>query len=269
MASTQPGGAARGEGINWIGLWTLYRREVRRFLAVAAQTVAGPVVTTLLFLAVFAVVMTRRGPPQPVGGVPYLEFLAAGLVVMTMAQNAFANTASSLLIAKIQGNIADLLVAPLAPAELVAGFALGGITRGLLVGAVVAIAMWPFVPFGLAHPGFALFHALAACLLLALLGILGGLWGQKMDHLGAMTSFVVTPLTFLSGTFYAVADLPPLFQAVAHANPFFYMIDGFRYGLTGHADGSLAAGLAAMTGTNLLLALACWRGVATGWRLTS
>jgi ABC-2 type transport system permease protein len=122
--------------------------------------------------------------------------------------------------------------------------------------------MWPFVPVGIARPAFV--HALAACLLLGLLGILGGLWAQKMDHLGAVTSFVVTPLTFLSGTFYSVADLPPRFQAVAHANLFFYMIDGFRYGITGHADGSLAAGLAVMAGANLLLALVSWRLVAAG-----
>ncbi|MCB4824218.1 MULTISPECIES: ABC transporter permease [Roseicella] len=269
MAAPQPKGPITAEGINWIGLWTLYRREVRRFLAVAAQTVAGPVVTTLLFLAVFAVVMSRRGPPQPIGDVSYLEFLAAGLVVMTMAQNAFANTSSSLLIAKVQGNIVDLLVAPLSPMELVAGFALGAVTRGLLVGAAVALAMGPFVSFRVAHPGFVVFHALAACLLLGLLGILGGLWAQKMDHLGAVTSFVVTPLTFLSGTFYSVADLPPSFQAVAHANPFFYMIDGFRYGITGHADGSLAVGLAVMAGANLLLAVVSWRLMTAGWRLTA
>lgn len=252
-----------------VRIWTLYRREVRRFLAVAAQTVAGPAVTTLLFLAVFAVVMTRRGQPQAVGSVPYLTFLAPGLIMMAMAQNAFANSSSSLLIAKIQGNITDFLMAPLSPGEFVAGFALSAVTRGLLVGAAVAVAMWPFVPLGLAHPAFALFHTLAACLLLALVGILGGLWAQKMDQLGAVTSFVVMPLTFLSGTFYSAADLPPLFQAAVHLNPFFYMIDGFRYGITGHADGSLAAGLAVMVGTNLLLAVACHRFVATGWRLQS
>ncbi len=254
---------------NWIGLWTLYRREVRRFLAVSAQTVAGPAVTTLLFLVVFSVVMTRRGQPEAVGGVPYLAFLAPGLVVMAMAQNAFANSSSSILIGKVQGNISDFLMAPLSPSEFVAGFALGAVTRGLLVGAVVGLVMWPFVPFGLAHPAFIAFHVLAACLLLGLLGILGGLWAQKMDHLGAMTSFVVTPLTFLSGTFYSIADLPNAFQAMVHLNPFFYMIDGFRFGITGHADGPLGVGLAVMTGANILLAVACHRLVAAGWRLKS
>ncbi len=261
-----PGSSGTGRA-NWIGLWTLYRREVRRFLAVAAQTVLGPVVTTLLFLVVFAVVMAGRGQPQMVGGVPYLAFLAPGLVVMAMAQNAFANSSSSLLIAKVQGNIADLLMAPLSPAEFVAGFALGAVTRGLLVGGAVALAMWPFVPLGFAHPAFVAFHALAACLLLALLGILTGLWARKMDHLGAVTSFVVTPLTFLSGTFYSTTDLPAAFQAIIHLNPFFYMIDGFRFGVTGHADGSPAIGLAVLSGANLLLAVACHRLVAAGWRL--
>ena len=236
-------------------------------MTVAAQTVAGPAVTTLLFLCVFAVVMTRRGQPQAVGGVPYLAFLAPGLVIMTMAQNAFANSASSLLVAKVQGNIADFLVAPLSPAEFVAGFALGGVTRGLVVGAVVTFAMWPFVPFGLFSPAFIVFHALAASLLLALLGILGGLWAQKMDHLGAVTSFIVTPLTFLSGTFYSVTDLPEPFRVAAYLNPFFYMIDGFRYGVTGYADGCPITGVAVMIGANLLLAGVCYRAVATGWRL--
>lgn len=257
------------EHINWIGLWTLYCREVRRFLAVAAQTVTGPVVTTLLFLAVFAVVMTRREQPEVAGAVPYLAFLAPGLVMMTMAQNAFANSSSSLLIAKIQGNISDFLLAPLSPAEFVAGFALGAVTRGLVVGAVVALAMWPFVPFGLSSAAFIVFHALAACLLLGLLGVLAGLWSGKMDHLGAVTNFIVTPLSFLSGTFYSVADLPEPFRVVAHLNPFFYMIDGFRYGVTGYADASLSIGLAVMIGANLLLAAACYRAVATGWRLKS
>jgi ABC-2 type transport system permease protein len=253
--------------INWIGLWTLYKREVLRFLKVAAQTVTGPVVTTLLFLAVFSVALGRRAPPAE--SVSYLHFLAPGLIMMTMAQNAFANTSSSILIAKVQGNISDFLMAPLSPGELVCGFTLGGVTRGLLVGLEVALAMWPFMPFGLAHPGFALFHAVAATMLLALLGVLGGLWSQKMDHLAAITNFVVAPLTFLSGTFYSVADLPEVFRVAALVNPFFYMIDGFRYGIMGHADGALTAGVVVMSLANVALALASYAIVASGWRLKS
>lgn len=258
---TQIGSAA----VNWIGLWTLYLREVRRFLSVAAQTVTGPVITTMLFLVVFSVALGRRAPPNE--SLSYAAFLAPGLIMMTMAQNAFANTSSSLLIAKVQGNIGDFLMAPLSPGELVCGFALGGVTRGLLVGVVVALAMLPFAPLGLAHPGYVLFHAIAASLLLALLGILGGLWAQKMDHLAAVTNFVVTPLTFLSGTFYSVEDLEAPFQTAAHLNPFFYMIDGFRYGMIGDNESSLTAGLVVLSVTNFVLAVACHRLIASGWRL--
>jgi len=227
------------------------------------------VVADLLFLPIFAVVMVRHGRPESNGEMPYLAVLAPGLTMMAMAQNAFANSSSSLLIAKVQGNIADLLVAPLSPGEFVAGFALGAMTRGLVVGAVVALAMSPFVPFDLVHPSFVVFHALAATLLLALLGFVGGLWAQKMDRLGVMTSFVITPLTFLSGTFYSVADLPDPFRLAASLNPFFYMIDGFRYGVTGHADGDPTIGLAVMGGANLVLAVVCYSAAGNGWRLKS
>jgi ABC-2 type transport system permease protein len=254
-------------GANWTGLWTLYCREVRRFLKVAAQTVTGPVVAVLLILAVFAVASGSGRQATVADPLPYLAFLVPGLIVMAMAQNAFANTSSSLLIAKVQGSIADYLMAPLSPAELVAGFALGGVTRGLLVGVAVGAAVWPFVPFGVAHVEFALFHAVAGSLLLSLLGILGGLWAVKMDHLAAVTNFLVIPLTFLSGTFYSIAELPAPLRVAAGLNPFFHVIDGFRYGLTGHADGSPAIGLAAVCVADVLLALACHRLVAAGWRL--
>lgn len=265
MTAVSCAGWADPRSVNWIGLWTLYLREVQRFLKVSAQTVAGPVVTTMLLLLVFAVALGRRTPV--VEQVSYVEFLAPGLIMMTTMQNAFANTSSSLLIAKLQGNITDFLMAPLSPGELTWGFALSGVTRGLVVGVTVGLAMWPFAPLGVVYPAFAVLHALAASLLLALFGILAGLWAQKMDQLAAVTSFVVTPLTFLSGTFYSVADLPDPYQTIACLNPFFYMIDGFRYGMTGRADGSLAAGLSVMAGANLVLALACHRLFAAGWRL--
>ncbi|MBI1774450.1 MAG: ABC transporter permease [Proteobacteria bacterium] len=252
-------------GVNWIGLRTLSEREVRRFLKVAAQTVIGPVVTTLLFLVVFSVALGRRAAPAD--GIAYLEFLAPGLIMMTMAQNAFANTSSSLLIAKVQGTIGDLLMAPLSAGELVCGFALGGVTRGLLVGIVVGLATWPFVRFGFTHPGYLMFHALAASLLLALLGILAGLWSQKMDQLAAVTNFVIAPLTFLSGTFYSIGDLPSAFRAVAYLDPFFYMVDGFRYGIAGHADGPLAIGLMVMIVANIALAGASRHLIMIGWQL--
>ena len=148
--------------------------------------------------------------------------------MMTMAQNAFANTSSSILIAKMQGNIADFLMAPLSPGKLTWGFVLGGLTRGVVVGTALGLVMWPFVLIRVVAPGFLLFHTVSACLLLALLGILGGLCAQKMDHVAAVTNCVVVPLTFLSGTFYSAADLPEPARTLVHWNPFFYMIDGFR-----------------------------------------
>ena len=251
--------------VNWLGLWTLYVKEVRRFWNVATQTVAAPVVTTLLFLAVFSLAL--GGGSQAVAGVPYAQFLAPGLVVMAMTQNAFANTSSSLVIAKVQGSIVDLLMPPLSPAEQAAALALGGLTRGLVVGTAVTLGMLPFVEMRFHSPGFILFHAVGASLMLSLIGLLGGLWSEKFDHLAAVTNFIVTPLAFLSGTFYSTERLPEPWLTVAHLNPFFYMIDGFRYGFTGHADGSLAAGLAVMLVANVALALAAHRLLTLGYKL--
>jgi ABC-2 type transport system permease protein len=241
--------------VNWLGLWTLYLREVRRFLKVAMQTVIAPVVTTLLFLAIF--LLAFAGQRGAVAGVPFVQFLAPGLIMMAMIQNAFANTTSSLMIAKIQGSMSDLLMPPLSPAELVWGFALGGVTRGLICGVTVAIAMIITVHASIADWRLVLFHGVAASLLLSVLGILAALWAEKYDHIAAVTNFLVMPLSFLSGTFYSIDRLPAALRFVADFNPFFYMIDGFRAGFIAHADGSLAIGIVMMIAINgILLALA-------------
>lgn len=253
--------------VNWLGLWTLYAREVHRFLKIVGQTVLAPVVTTLLFLAIFALALGKA--VETVGGVPFLVFLAPGLTMMAMAQNAFANTASSLIIQKIQGNIVDLLMAPLSPGELAFGFVAAGVTRGLLVGAAVAAAIWLFVPLRLHDGAAVLFYAVSASLLLSLLGLLAGIWGDKFDHIAFVTNFVVTPLAFLSGTFYSIERLPGVWHLVASVNPFFFMIDGLRYGFTGHADGSLALGAAVLTVLNLALWALCHTLLARGWKLKS
>ena len=193
--------------INWLGLWTLYVKEVRRFAKVATQTVIAPVVTTLLFLAIFALAL--GGATREVGGVPFAQFLAPGLVMMAMVQNAFANTSSSLLISKIQGNIVDVVMPPLSAGELTLAFTAGGVTRGLAVGLAVALAMAVFVPMEVQHPFFVLFHAFAASLMLSLVGLLAGIWAEKFDQMAAITNFVITPFAFLSGTFYSVERLPP------------------------------------------------------------
>lgn len=251
--------------VNWLGLWTLYVREVRRFIKVYTQTIAAPVVTTLLFLAIF--LLALGGQTRTVGGIPYTVFLAPGLIMMAMVQNAFANTSSSLMIAKIQGNIVDVLMPPLSPGELVWGFALGGVTRGLVVGVVVAAVIEVFVPLHVYDFGLAVFHAVAASLCLSVLGIIGAIWADKFDHIAAVTNFIVTPLSFLSGTFYSIDVLPGAWRDIALANPFFYMIDGFRYGLTGHADSSLVLGVAVMIVTNAFLMVLCHAMFKRGYKL--
>jgi ABC-2 type transport system permease protein len=251
--------------LNLIGLWTLYLKEVRRFLKVPGQTLAAPVITTLMFLLIFSLALGRSG--RMVGDVPFLEFLAPGLIMMTIIQNAFANTSASILIGKIQGNIVDVLMPPLRPGELMFGLVAGGVTRGLLVAVVVTLAMVPFVALVPAHPALILYYALAGSLMLALVGLLGGIWAEKFDQMAAVTNFLITPLSFLSGTFYSIAQLPEPFRALAHGNPFFYLIDGIRFGFTGHADGSVPVGMAAVALVDLGLWLLAQRLLARGWRL--
>ncbi|MEQ9609647.1 MAG: ABC transporter permease [Kiloniellaceae bacterium] len=251
--------------VNWRGLWTLYMKEVRRFLNVYTQTLLAPMVTTLLFLAIFTLALGGGG--REVGGVAFATFLAPGLIMMAMVQNAFANTSSSLVIAKVQGNIVDILMPPLSPLELTLGIAGGGATRGVMVGLAVGLGMCFFVPITIHNPLFILYHGVMASLMLALLGMIGGIWSEKFDHIAAVTNFVITPFSFLSGTFYSIERLPQTWQIVAHFNPFFYMIDGFRYGFIGHADGNLVLGVAVMAGFNLFLWAVTYRMFATGYRL--
>jgi ABC-2 type transport system permease protein len=251
--------------VNWRGLWTLYVKEVRRFLNVFTQTVLAPMVTSLLFLAIFTLALGRGG--MMFGEVPYAVFLAPGLVIMQMMQNAFANTSSSILISKVQGNIVDVLMPPLSPGELTLGFALGGVTRGLIVGLAAGVAMSFFVPLQLPAVWAIVYFGFNASLMLALLGMLGGIWSIKFDHIAAITNFVILPLSFLSGTFYSVERLPEGWAFVAHLNPFFYLIDGFRYGFLGHHDSDLVVGAVSVLAVNLVLGFVVHRMLATGYKL--
>ena len=252
-------------GVNWEGLKTLYLREVRRFWKVGMQTVAAPVVTTLLYMMIFVVAM--QGVRPPIHGVPFGEFVAPGLVMMAILNNAFANTSSSLIQAKIMGTASDFLTPPLSPFELLVGFALGAATRGIVVGIVTAACVWPFSKFGFDQAWAILFYGVFASLLMGLVGIIAGLWSEKFDQLAAVQNFVVMPMTFLSGTFYLVDALPEPFRTASHFNPFFYLIDGFRFGFIGHAEGNLGVGAAMTVGLTAVLALVAWRLFATGWRL--
>jgi len=251
--------------VNWRGLWTLYRKEVKRFLNVYLQTLAAPMVTALLFFMIFNLALGRA--VETAGGVPYPQFLAPGLIMMTLVQNAFANTSSSILIAKVQGNIVDVLMPPLSAAELTAGFALGGVTRGLLVGLAVLVGLLPFVSVRIHDPAAILYFGFMAALMLSLLGMIGGIWAEKFDHVAAVQNFIVTPLSFLSGTFYSIERLPADWHFAAFVNPFFYMIDGLRYGFIGHADGDVATGAIVVLLADLALLAWAHRMVATGYKL--
>jgi len=252
-------------GVNWEGLKTLYLKEVRRFWKVGMQTIASPVVTVLLYMMVF--VVATRGARPGAAGVPFPQFVAPGLIMMSILNNAFANSSSSLIQAKIMGTAPDFLTPPLSAFELCAGFALGAATRGILVGVVTAVAAWPFSRFGAYDVLAILYFGAMASLLMGLLGVLTGLWAEKFDHLATVTNFVVMPLTFISGTFYSTRALPEPFRSITHFNPVFYLIDGFRYGFIGHADGNLLIGALYTAALTVILAVWCWGIFRSGWRL--
>jgi ABC-2 type transport system permease protein len=253
--------------VNWPGLATLYMKEVRRFFKVQLQTIWAPAITTLLFLAIFTVALGRGG--LTVLGVAFNDFLAPGLIVMAMIQNSFQNTASTLLIGKIQGTIVDVLMPPLSSGELMLSFVAGAVTRAWLVGLAVWAAMlaWPGVSVGIEHPLAVLYYGTMGAVLLALLGIVTGLWADKFDHAAAITNFVVQPLSLLSGTFYTIDRLAEPWRAASHANPFFYIIDGFRFGFIGVHDAAPATGALVLLGLNFVLWFACYGLLRRGWRI--
>lgn len=254
-------------GVNWTGTWTLYVKEVRRFWKVGMQTLIAPVITTLLYLMVFAVAM--GGVRPPVHGVPFVLFIGPGLTMMAILNAAFANSSSSLMQAKMMGLTMDFITPPLSPTEQVVAFAAGAATRGIFVGLVSAISVYLFAHYTVAHWWAVLYFGIGASLMMGLIGMLTGLWAEKFDHLAAVTTFIVMPMSFLSGTFYTVDRLPEPFRSFSHYNPFFYMISGFRYGFIDHADSSILTGVVIIAALNLALAAACWTLFQTGYRLKS
>ena len=255
------------DGINWLGMQTLYVKEVRRFFKVQMQTIWAPAITTLMFLAIFTLALGNA--KGEVLGFPYSTFLAPGLIIMGMTQNAFQNSMSSLIIGKVQGTIVDVLMPPLSHGELLTCYVAGAVTRAWAVGLAVWVAMllWPGVTVSIANPLLVLLFGTLGALLLALLGVLTGIWADKFDHGAAVTNFVVQPLTLLSGTFYAIDRLPPGMQAVSRANPFFYMIDGFRAGFIGVAEAPLWLGATIVGGLCALLWALAYALLKSGWKL--
>ena len=258
-------GVRRFGHVNWLGLWTLARREVMRFMAVWQQTVFAPLMTAALFVLVFALAL-GQGRGQ-VMGLPYLVFLGPGILMMTVIQNAFANTSSSITSAKVQGNIVDTLMPPLSAGELLAGYLAGSVARAGLVAAVIGTGMVLVTGQGIAHPLWTLLFILLAALLLGGLGMLAGILAQKFDQMAAITNFVITPLSFLSGTFYSVEALPEPFRSLSHWNPVFYLIDGARFGVTGVSDAPVWRGAVVCAGCVAAVLWLAWRWLKTGYRM--
>jgi ABC-2 type transport system permease protein len=261
------GGERIIRNVNWIGLQTLYMKEVRRFFKVQLQTIWAPSITTLLYLIIFTVALGRVKPS--VLGVPFADFIAPGLIIMGMMQNAFANSSFSLLVGKIQGTIVDYLMPPLSNAEVLAALTGAAVTRAVLVGVTIwlAMALWPGVNVTPVHLWAVLWFGLMGSAMLALIGVLTSIWAEKFDHAAVIGNFVVAPAALLSGTFYSVDKLAPTFQAISHANPFFYAISGFRYGFIGSADSPVEFGALLLLGINVVLGTICYLLLRSGWKL--
>ena len=255
------------KGVNFIGLRTLIYKETSRFINVYTQTLIAPLITLFLFLVIF--VLSLGGEGREIMGVPYTSFLAPGLLMMTMIQNAFSNSSSSIIISKIQGNIVDVLMPPLSSGEILAGYVLGSLFRGLLIGALGICALFLILHIQIHSFWMVLTYAVLGNIMLGTLGVIGGLWSEKFDHIAAVTNFIVTPMTFLSGTFYSYDSLPELWQKVALFNPFFYAIDGFRAGFIGVAEADIHTGIILLTCLNAALVALAWQMLNSGYKIKS
>lgn len=258
-------GVRRFGRINGLGLITLAKREIARFANVWTQTLMAPLVTAGLFLLIFNIAI---GPGRgEVMGVPFIQFLAPGILTMTVIQNAFANTSSSLVISKVQGNIVDTLMPPLSPLEIVLGYLAGGVARGIFVALGISFGLFVFLGQSIAHPLWVLTFVIMGAGLMGAIGILAGIYANKFDQMAAITNFIVTPLAFLSGTFYSVTALPPVLREISAYNPIFYLIDGARFGFLGVSDSDPVKGLLIVTGTFLAICAVAWNLLRTGHRL--
>jgi ABC-2 type transport system permease protein len=234
-------GSRRFGLINWVGAWTLYKKEVLRFLIVWIQTIFSPLISSLLFLLVLSLAIgADRGN---VLGVPFITFLAPGLISMQVIQQSFSHSSSSFMIGKIQGNIVDLLYAPLSATEVTISVALAAVTRSVMIAIVSIIVFKLMIDIEIENYLLLITFTFLSSFILGNIGIIAGLWAEKFDHMATVTNFVIVPLSFLSGTFYSINRLPEILQIISKANPFFYMIDGFRYCFIGKADGSILVGL--------------------------
>ncbi len=251
--------------MNRVGFLTLLHKEVRRFMKVAGQTVTSPVITAVLYLLVFGQVL--EGRVQIYAGVSYLAFLVPGLIMMSVIQNSFANTSSSVTQSKIMGNLVFLLLAPLSAFEVFAAFVLAAVLRGVLVALCLYGIGWLFVALPIAHPGQVLAMLLLSSACLAALGMIAGILAEKFEHLAAFQNFFIMPFSFLSGVFYSIESLPAFWAQASRFNPFFYMIDGFRSGFFGVADAPASLSLIVVSGFLITISAICLLLLRSGYKL--
>ena len=252
---------------NPLSLWTLFNKEVFRFLKVGIQTIIGPAISSLLFLAVFSLALGRS--VNSINGVPLSEFIAPGLIMMTMLQNSFANAASSIGQSKFQGNIIDILMAPLSDYELAIGYIMGAVARGVICGFATFLGIILFVPLNIHSYSALFFYTLMGCIMMGSMGTMVGIWADKWDQQQGITNFLVLPLTFLSGTFYSISRLPEFWQNFALFNPFFYNIDGFRFAFIGKSDSEIIFGGIVLIFLNICLFFLCYLMFKRGYKLKS
>ena len=250
---------------NLLGFWTLYFKEVKRFTNIITQTIFAPVITSLLFLFIFKLSIGRVN--ITVGTLSFTQFLIPGLIIMSVLQNSFASTSSSLVSGKMMGSIVDLVMPPLSSFEILMAMMFSGITRGVLIGLASGCAMYIFADIKIYSIGYTILFTLLGSSLMSIVGLLAGIWSEKWDNIAAVSTYVITPLSFLSGTFYSVDRLPPMLQDVAYVNPFFFIIDGFRYGMTGYNDNDPVNGALALTAIVIVLGYIANVLLKKGWRL--
>ncbi len=251
--------------VNPRGAWTLFVRETQRFMKVKMQTIVAPALTAILYLLIFRYAMGERSVPGL--DVDYFSFLIPGLVMMSMLQNAFANTSSSMIVGKVMNVNIYLLMAPLSAIEVVIAFLAAAVLRALVVAVVLLLVLSPFAHLTFSHISLILFYGVCGSVLMGGLGFIGGMWSKKFDDMALINNFVIMPLTFLSGVFYSVTQLPPLWQKINHFNPFFYLIDGFRYGFIGVGDTNPYIALWVVGGSTFICMVACWYLWRIGWKL--
>tara|TARA_B110000116_G_scaffold266731_1_gene277910 strand:- start:14 stop:784 length:771 start_codon:yes stop_codon:yes gene_type:complete len=251
----------------YLSVWSLLKKEVLRFYKVGIQTIIGPAISSLLFLAVFNLALGKS--ITTINNVSFATFIAPGLIMMTILQNSFANSASSIGQAKFQGNIVDILMAPLNNLELTIGYVGGSLLRGLACGFVTGLGIYIFIPFSFHSFSALIFYSVMGSIMMGTLGTMVGIWADKWDQQQGITNFIVLPLTFLSGTFYSISRLPETWQNLAHFNPFFYNIDGFRYAFLGKSDSSLLTGCIVLISLNFILIFLCYLMFKSGYKLKS